>query len=879
MGAGPASLEMRRRRCLAAALLWASACGRAGPPPGPGVSRPLAETRHHEISDLRYDLAFAIPESVAAPVTGRAVITFALAESARRVVLDFRAPPANVQEVRLDDQMVVSPAVTDGHLVLPVVPQPGGRRHTVTVTFTATDDALNRNPDYLYTLFVPDRASTTFPSFDQPDVKARYRLTLTIPRTWEAATNGSLVTRLPIAGERDSLVFAETAPISTYLASFAAGKFQVEEAVRDGRALVMYHRETDTAKVRRNRDPIFDLHAAALRWLEAYTGIPYPFEKVAFVAVPAFQFGGMEHPGAVWYRASSLFLDESATQNQQLGRASLIAHETAHMWFGDLVTMRWFNDVWMKEVFANFMAAKIVEPSFPAVDHTLRFYLAHLPVAYDVDRTLGANPIRQELDNLREAGSLYGAIIYQKAPVVMRQLEQMVGDSLMREGLRRYLQRFRFANADWPDLIGILDSLAPADLARWSQVWVDEPGRPTVAAAVEAGQLVLRQTDPRRGRSLRWPQTIGVTIGLGRGDRATALAVDLRDSIARIPLPAGTTPAFVLAGTDGVSYGRFPLDSTSRVALGELLPRLQPALTRAVAWQALVEEQLAGRLPPRQLLTLALQSVPVEPDDLLIQQRLGTVRTLFWRFLTDAERRAIAPELESVLWRELERTETSSRKGAYYETLVAVTSSPDGVARLTRIWRDHAPPRGLTLSDRQYTALAEALALRGGPESETILDLQATRITNPDQRARFQFVRPALSPRRAVRDSLFLAFRDVAARRHESWVLDAMAYLNHPVREETAVEYVLPALDLVEEIQRTGDIFFPLRWLEATLGGHRSIRAAETVVAFLDAHPGYPPRLRGKILQAADDLFRAARVVHGWDAGPALESSGSGNGW
>ena len=143
--------------------------------------------------------------------------------------------------------------------------------------------------------------------------------------------------------------------------------------------------------------------------------------------LPAFQFSGMEHAGAIYYNAPAVFLEKTATQNQLLSRASLIAHETSHMWFGDLVTMKWFDDVWLKEVFANFMAAKIVNPTFPEIDHELRFFLQHYPPAYEVDRTAGANPIRQELANLREAGSLYGPIIYQKAPIVMRQLEQILG--------------------------------------------------------------------------------------------------------------------------------------------------------------------------------------------------------------------------------------------------------------------------------------------------------------------------------------------------------------------------------------------------------------------------------------------------------------------
>ena len=246
----------------------------------------------------------------------------------------------------------------------------------------------------MYTLFVPARARLAFPCFDQPDLKAKYTLSLDIPRGWEALANGAEIARDEQA-DRVAIRYAETKPLPTYLFAFAAGRFQIETAERNGRRFRMFHRETDTAKVARNRDVIFDLHAAALQWLERYTGIEYPFGKFDFLLVPSFQFGGMEHAGAIFYNASGLLLDPSATQNQKLGRASVIAHESAHMWFGDLVTMRWFNDVWMKEVFANFMAAKIVNPAFPGINHDLRFLLAYYPAAYDVDRTAGTNAIRQ----------------------------------------------------------------------------------------------------------------------------------------------------------------------------------------------------------------------------------------------------------------------------------------------------------------------------------------------------------------------------------------------------------------------------------------------------------------------------------------------------
>src|SRR5439155_23797385 len=196
----------------------------------------------------------------------------------------------------------------------------------------------------------------------------------------------------------------------------------------------MLHRETDAKKVERNKKAVFDLHASSLEWLEKYTGIPYRFGKFDFVLIPSFQFSGMEHPGTIFYNSASILLDESATENQMLSRAETIAHETAHMWFGDLVTMEWFNDVWMKEVFANFMAAKIVNLSYPQVNHDLRFLLSNYPAAYEIDRTQGANPIRQQLANLNDAGSLYGAIIYQKAPIVMRQLEMILGADAFRDG-------------------------------------------------------------------------------------------------------------------------------------------------------------------------------------------------------------------------------------------------------------------------------------------------------------------------------------------------------------------------------------------------------------------------------------------------------------
>ena len=494
--------------------------------PDPGIPLTLAQERARNISGLRYELAFDLPAEAHVPITGRLTARFTLADASPPLVFDFA--PASDLDLLPGREFVESVTsggaevefrVANGHVIIPAGEIAAGANE-VELTFRAGDASLNRSAEFLYALFVPARAHTVFPCFDQPDLKARYTLELTVPADWLAVSNGAEVSHED-AGGKTRIRYAETEPIATYLFAFAAGRFQVEEEERNGRTFRMFHRETDADKVARNRDEVFDLHAAALEWLEDYTGIPYPFGKFDFALIPAFQYGGMEHPGAIFYRDAAMLLEESAAQNQMLGRASTIAHETAHMWFGDLVTMEWFSDVWMKEVFANFMAAKIVNPSFPEVNHELRFLTAHYPSAYGIDRTEGTHPIRQELDNLNEAGSLYGAIIYQKAPMVMQQLERMIGEDAFRDGLRAYLNQFRFGNATWLDLVAAFDAQTDIDVAAWSRAWVEEAGRPVIrteltlddTGAVETLSFVQSgpagRTVPALGATDRGPDRVG----------------------------------------------------------------------------------------------------------------------------------------------------------------------------------------------------------------------------------------------------------------------------------------------------------------------------------------------------------------------------------
>jgi aminopeptidase N len=859
-------------RCTLTLLLAASSAWAQTMTPDAGVPLDVATARAANVTGLQYDLSLSIPEALTAPLTGTNTLRFTLKDASKPLVIDFETSREHVKAVDANGRPAPFTYV-NGHIVVPPASLLAGA-NTIRITFTAGDASLNRNVDFLYALFVPARARLALPVFDQPDIKGRWTMTLEHPAKWKSAANGAELSRTD-KGDRVTVTFAETEPLPTYLVAFIAGDFKIETAERKGRTYRMFHRETDAAKVERNRDAIFDLHATALEYLETYTAIPYAFGKFDFVAIPAFQFGGMEHAGKILYNASGLMLDESATQNQLLGRASVIAHETAHMWFGDLVTMRWFNDVWMKEVFANFMAAKIVNPSFPAVNHELRFLLSHYPAAYEVDRTPGANPIRQILENLNEAGSMYGAIIYQKAPIVMRHLEALLGTDNFRDGLREYLKAHAFGNATWTDLITVLDRRTPMDLQAWSRVWVEQPGRPVIRTILDVKdgsvtRLAFRQEDPWQ-RGVVWPQQLRVAIG---GLRAEALAkaghapqqtilVELNAAEVEVPKAAGLpAPRYVLPAGSGWAYGDFVLDRATLEYLLTNLPDIADPLTRGSAWVTMWDTLLRGGVRPDAFLDLAMRALPRENDEQLTARVLGYAANTWWRFLDADQRHTRAARFESLLREGLGQGSTASQKASWFGTLRTVATTPATVGWLRQVWEKKEEVKGLPLAEADYTALALELAVREVDGWKAVLETQLDRIENPDRKARFTFVMPALSADPSVRDQWFASLRDVGNRRREPWVLEGLNYLHHPLRAEASKKHIRPSLDLLWEIQKTGDIFFPKRWLDATFGGHSSKDVADTVREFLNSLPAnYPERLRNITLQSADELYRAAEIT------------------
>ncbi|MDA0679106.1 MAG: M1 family aminopeptidase [Proteobacteria bacterium] len=830
------------------------ACAERGPEIVRGVSIELARYRAATISDLDYDLSFSIPEDPEAEVAGFVSISFELSDTRAPLQLDFREDAGNVSSVIVNDSKS-NYGFENEHIVIPVHETVIGHNQ-IEIEFIAGSTSLNRNPEFLYTLFVPDRARTAFPLFDQPDLKATYDLTLVVPAGWTAMSNAS-VQSVVEEGVRTEFRFATSDLISSYLFSFVAGKFETVEREVRGRSMVMLHRETDEEKVARNIEDIFDLHAAALDWLEDYTDIDYPYQKFSFALIPAFQYGGMEHVGAIQYRADGLFLDESPSDTRLLGRAGLIAHETAHMWFGDLVTMEWFNDVWTKEVFANFMADKIVNPGFPDINHELNFLIQHYPSAYSVDRTAGANPIRQYLPNLNEAGQMYGAIIYNKAPIMMRQLELMIGEDLFREGMREYLARYAFGNATWPALVEILDGKSSDDLKAWSDVWVNTAGRPEFAGGLEidSGRLQISQIDPG-GAGRVWPQKFGVTGVAENGDiarfRVSSVAADTVFDNPGIHPDSG-----LIFNADGLGYGIFPVepdildhwDQLNDVEKGAVLVNL---------YEVLLERDLVGGSD----YFIALNDIVTdEKNQLLLDLALGQIRRLYWTVLPEKIRIERAPLLEVALWQTMALQSERSNKKIFFDAFADIATSPDAVEKVYDVWSGSRVIEDLPISENDRIELSQDLAIKMPGDAEKIIAAQLATTLNPDNQRMLRFLAPSLSPDEATRNQFFASLSDEKNRVVESWVLDALENIHHPLRTEESEQYILPSLELLQEIQTTGDIFFPKRWLDTTLGNYRSVTAAHTVRTFLDERPDFNEQLKMKILQSADMMFRASTLI------------------
>ncbi|MBR1881490.1 MAG: ERAP1-like C-terminal domain-containing protein, partial [Muribaculaceae bacterium] len=799
-----------------------------------GVSLQLAQYRASHVSDVRYSLALTLPADASQPYRCNDTVSFVL-DAPIDLWLDYQG---NVDECSmLVNGRKCRVRYENEHIFLPRKQLRKGRNEVI-VNVVNQSSALNRNSDYAYTLFVPDHARSVFPCFDQPDLKAVFTFALQVDSSWQAISNGLLLSKTS-SGPWCTHRFAATRPLPTYLFSFTAGQFYRVEAERDGRTMVALYRNNDPT--REAQLPIvFDQVAHSLRWLEAYTGIPYPFSHYDFVVLPGYQFGGMEHPGCVQFNDRRIFLGDHPTPAEELSRTSLIAHETAHMWFGDLVTMRWFNDVWTKEVFANFMADKISRELYPDINHDLNFLKAHYVPAMATDRTTGTHPIQQPLENLNQAGLLYGNIIYHKAPIMMRKLEQQMGEEAFQNGLRSYLAAHQYGNATWDDLVAHLHQANPqAGVWQFDSVWVKQAGAPVVDVVAHDGMVQASQHDPR-GRGLVWAQKFLVST---TQDERVPLAF-ASDSVTRGAKASG---ALVSPNGDGQGYGRFLLNQATADSLMAHWS-VMPDVERYAALLTLNENDLMGRIDRSGFVDALLSFLDKERNSLIAVTAITSLARIAGEETSKDSRTAI----EQALWQQATHHPVKAIATSALRSVGTLAATPAVVDSVYALWHQGSS----LLNDRDCMRIAYHLAVLQPQQWREILDYQRSRLKSEDLRKEFDFIGRACSPDTAVQNALFASLLRPEGRAVEPFASGLLTILNHPAREPQSNRFVKPGLDILQEVQRTGDIFFPLNWCNALLAGHHSHEASEQVRLFLESHHDYPPSLRNKLLQAAYDLLK-----------------------
>ena len=846
----------------------------------PGVSSELATMRASQLSEVRY----ALDLDVTRPDFANGIVRVSFRRrGSEDVILDFRGPSIGRVEANgniLDSQ---NPDIWNGaHLTVPARFLIDGQ-NTVTIDFTSSiapaGASIIRTKDitdgasYLYTLLVPSDANLLFPCFDQPDLKARVSLSLSTVSGWKALGNGKLLKVDTIAAAPDISVqkfhFAETKPISTYLIAFAAGPWATvtrEHVISEGAGPVPIELWVRASRMKEaESDTLIALNARALKWLGSWFGIPFPFDKFDALLAPAFPFGGMEHPGAVFYNEESFIYRERPTVSQLLGRQSTIFHEVAHQWFGDYMTMKWFDDLWLKEGFATFMAARMQASLDPSSNAWKTFYLRNKPVAYATDATAGTTPIWQSLLNLDQAKSNYGPIVYNKAPGVLRQLEFTVGESAFQKGVSNFLSAHSYGNAGWRDLLGSVGAAAGQDLTGWGNAWILRPGMPIIEQRLDVrngriASLKLLQRPAQPALSQRGPWPLAVQLLLYYHDRAPVripvrLATDSLTIAQAAGLPA---PSFVFANEGDYGYALVLPDSSSVKWLEGHVTSVKDDFLRAMLWGSLWDLVREARLSPVRYASLVLRELPREHDEQITSALVGRLGTAMGRYASEYERDSLLPGALTVLT--AGASDDSLPYGirkAQLDAIISLARSPASIEQIDS-WLDADSALGLALRPPTRWAIVSRLVSRNAATAPARLEQEALR-DSTNEGKRQAFVARAATPSAEVKREYFTRwFSDSTL--NEEWVTSSLRSFHDLDEADLTRRYLVPSLDSLAWIQKNRRIFFLGSWLSATIGGQHDKRSLDELDSWLKTHPALPTDLREKVMQARDELERTVKI-------------------
>ena len=452
------------------------------------------------------------------------------------------------------------------------------------------------------TQFEATDARRAFPCWDEPDFKASYGVTLVVPEDLMAVSNGAEIERAPLGDGRVAITFADTIVMSTYLVAFVVGPFEATAPIDvNGVPLRIV---APKGKMHLTGYAL-ECSRFCLDYLADYYGIPYPGDKVDMVAIPDFAFGAMENLGCITYRESVLLVDdEIATSAEKMRILDVIGHELAHMWFGDLVTMKWWNGIWLNEAFATFMEMKAVDAFRPEWKRWLEFAAAERPWAFKTDELAGTRPVEFEVRSPVQAEGMFDGITYGKGSAVLRMMEQYVGEEPFRAGVESYLRRHAYGNTETSDLWKALDGSSGRPVGEIMDTWILQGGYPQLTVRVEEGGVSLEQ-----GRFLLMPHPadtsmwkIPVRLRGATGGDPFAISVLLEGSRITVPLDGPVDWVIANAGGHGFYRSRY-----EEPLLGALVDRLH--LLDAVERFVLVDDAWtfveAGRSGVSGFVTLA----------------------------------------------------------------------------------------------------------------------------------------------------------------------------------------------------------------------------------------------------------------------------------
>ncbi|PYN55477.1 MAG: peptidase, partial [Candidatus Rokuibacteriota bacterium] len=546
------------------------------------------------MTPIRYELRLE-PDLTTLTFTGDETITLDVAEATSEIVLnavELAIGDATVVNERGDSRRgtpVVDEAAERCRITFPSPLAPGRWRLRLAFTGTLNDKLRGfyrssyKDPSGVTRLMAATQFEATdarraFPCWDEPAFKAVFAVTLVIDSTLTAVSNTAVASER-VEGRRKAVTFADTMKMSTYLVAFVVGELEATDPVHVGPTPV---RVWCVPGKRRLAAFGHEIGVASLRFFEDYYGLPYPSDKLDLLAIPDFAAGAMENLGAITFRETALLVDERAASHAELERvADVVAHENAHMWFGDLVTMTWWNGIWLNEAFATFMEILAVDAWKPEWQRWTTFGVSRA-AALSVDGLHSTRPIEFHVGAPRDADAMFDVLTYEKGASVLRMLEQYLGPTVFRDGVRDYLGKHAYANADTGDLWAALGLAARQPIPEVMDGWIFKPGYPLVSARLEGGELVLSQqrftylpeplAGPAPATEQRWQ--VPVQVRISASGRAASERRLLAQSETRLAAPERLEAVLVNEGGHGFYRVRYS---------GELLERLLKTLPTLAA--------------------------------------------------------------------------------------------------------------------------------------------------------------------------------------------------------------------------------------------------------------------------------------------------------